>query len=161
MIPKQQKFAPLKILDIKEKKKIEKELQERFGIEKIRGFLLMKGQERIFLFSGNMHPREIKTLEDGVIIERVGTYFGKIQNNEVRLSIEGTIALKDQIKKNIFILTETQAEDWLKGRDLDIATGERGFMIMKHGEDFLGCGKASEKKIGNFIPKSRRLKERN
>ena len=48
----------------------------------------------------------------------------------------------------------------MKGHELPIKTGKRGFLIMKHGEDFLGAGKASENKIGNFIPKNRRLKER-
>ena len=48
----------------------------------------------------------------------------------------------------------------MKGHELPIKTGKHGFLIMKHGEDFLGTGKASEEKIGNFIPKNRRLKER-
>ena len=44
------------------------------------------------------------------------------------------------------------------GQELNINSGKKGLLVMKHGEDFLGCGKASEEKIGNFIPKSRRLK---
>ena len=35
---------------------------------------------------------------------------------------------------------------------------KKGFVIMKCEDDFLGTGKASENKIGNFIPKNRRLK---
>jgi len=31
---------------------------------------------------------------------------------------------------------------------------------MKYKNDFLGTGKASENKIGNFIPKNRRLKHK-
>jgi len=46
------------------------------------------------------------------------------------------------------------------GRELNIKTGKRDFLIIKHGDDFLGTGKVSEEKIGNFIPKNRRLKER-
>ena len=48
----------------------------------------------------------------------------------------------------------------MKGQQLDIKTGKRGMIIMKYKENFLGTGKASEEKIGNFIPKSRRVKER-
>ena len=48
----------------------------------------------------------------------------------------------------------------MMGRELLIKTGKRGFLIMKYNDDFLGTGKASEEKIGNFIPKSRRLKNR-
>jgi len=47
----------------------------------------------------------------------------------------------------------------MKGQDLQIKTGKRGFFVMKYKDDFLGCGKASQEKIGNFIPKSRRLKK--
>jgi len=38
----------------------------------------------------------------------------------------------------------------------------KGFVVIKNQktEDLLGCGKASENKITNFIPKSRRLKAR-
>ncbi|GAF73780.1 unnamed protein product, partial [marine sediment metagenome] len=45
----------LKILNINEKKKIEKSLQEQFGINKIQGFLVKRGEERIFLFQGNLN----------------------------------------------------------------------------------------------------------
>jgi NOL1/NOP2/fmu family ribosome biogenesis protein len=34
----------------------------------------------------------------------------------------------------------------------------KGIVAIRYKEDFLGCGKASESKISNFIPKSRRLK---
>jgi len=47
----------------------------------------------------------------------------------------------------------------MKGNELEIKTGKKGFLIMKYKNNFLGCGKASELKIGNFIPKSRRLKK--
>lgn len=35
---------------------------------------------------------------------------------------------------------------------------QKGFYIIKNREDFLGTGKISDEKIGNFIPKNRRLK---
>ena len=35
---------------------------------------------------------------------------------------------------------------------------KHGFLAMKQKDDFLGTGKASAEKIGNFIPKNRRLK---
>ena len=48
----------------------------------------------------------------------------------------------------------------MKGNELEIQTGKKGFLIIKYKNDFLGCGKASEPKITNFIPKNRRLKEK-
>ena len=69
--------------------------------------------------------------------------------------------VKHQITKNIFDLNDEQAEQWMKGQELNIESGKKGFVVMKYREDFLGTGKASAEKISNFIPKARRLKERN
>ena len=76
------------------------------------------------------------------------------------MSIEGTQILKNEIKNNVFEIDENQTEEWMKGRELRIKTGKKGFLILKHKNDFLGTGKSSEEKIGNFIPKNRRLKEK-
>ena len=158
------RFNRLKILSIKEKKNIEEKLKAKYGVSRIPGILLMKGQEKVFLYSGSLSPREIKKLEGNIIIERIGVYFAKIVidggEEKIRLSIEGSHILKDQISKNIFELTKEQSEDWMMGRQLDIVSGKFGFLIMKYGNDFFGTGKASKEKIGNFIPKSRRLKNR-
>ncbi len=152
----------IKILNPREKAEIEKALNAQFGIENVPGLIIKRGEERLFLFSGDISENEIRKLEAIVPIERVGFYFAKIipGENIIRLSIEGSQALSSQIKTNIFELDEKQTEEWMKGHELPIKTGKHGFLIMKHGEDFLGTGKASEEKIGNFIPKNRRLKER-
>ena len=150
----------LKILNENQKREIENKLKRQFGIDKVEGIIVKRGEERLFLFSGNFNERQIKKLEDILIIERLGVYFANLFGGEIRLSIEGSQILKDQIKQNIFELNEEQAEEWMKGRELLIKTGKRGFLIMKYKDDFLGTGKASEEKIGNFIPKSRRLKNK-
>lgn len=149
------------ILSYQETKEILTSLQEQFGIKSIPGILLRIGQERIFLYQGSLSENEIKELEKIVFIERLGVYVAKIQGNEIRLSIEGTHIFKDQIKKNTFELNEKQVDDWMHGNELNIAIGKKSFLIMKYQEDFLGTGKASELKISNFIPKNRRLREKN
>ena len=150
----------LKILNKKEKSEIEKNLNEQFGIESVEGLIIKRGEERLFLYKGDFSEEEIKKLSLTVPIERLGIYFAKIVSSDVKLSMEGTYALKEQIKKNIFEIDKTQLEDWMKGHDLQIKTGKHQFLVMKYQNDFLGCGKASEEKIGNFIPKSRRLREK-
>ena len=151
----------LKILNTPEKKRIEKHLNENYGIKEIPGMIIKMGEERLFLFQGSLTEKEIKKIDSLVPIERIGTYFAKIVGSEVKLSIEGVQLLSSQITKNIFQLTEQQTEEWMLGRDLAIKTNKKGFIIIKNKDDFLGSGKASEEKIGNFIPKSRRLRERN
>lgn len=150
----------LKILNQHEKHGITAQLKEQFAIESIQGTIIMLGSEKLFLFSGNLSEEKIRELEACAFIERIGVYLGKIIGDEIRLSIEGTQILSSQIKKNTFSLDSQQAEEWMMGRELPIKTGTHGFLIMKHGSDFLGTGKASESKIGNFIPKNRRLRER-
>ena len=94
------------------------------------------------------------------MIERIGAYFAKVdeKTGDIRLSLEGSQILKPN--KNIFEINSEQTQDWMMGRELGIKTGQNGFLIMKHGNDFLGTGKASKDKIGNFIPKNRRLKDK-
>ena len=151
----------IKILTQQEKKQIENKLEEQFGIKEVPGKIIMRGAERLFFFTGEINELEIRKIEEIAPVEKIGIYFAKIINDNIKLTIEGTQILKNQIKKNIFELNSEQAEEWMMGRELNISTGLKGFVVMKNKEDFLGCGKASEHKITNFIPKSRRLKNRN
>lgn len=148
----------LKILNKKEKQNILNKLEKEFGIKEINGLLLMKGSERIYLFQGSLSSYELNNLGEEIFIERIGIYFGKKMGEGIRLSIEGVQLLKDQITKNIFDLNYEQVQDWMKGQELLIETGKKNFLVMRYKEDLVGCGKASDKKIGNYIPKNRRLK---
>ncbi len=154
---------PLKILNKSEHKEILNRLKSQFGINSIPGILAKRSEEKLFIFTGSFNEKQIRKLESCVFIERAGIYFAKIvsgENNNLRLSIEGSQILGNQIKKNIFELNKNQVEKWMKGEQLDIKTGKTGFLIMKHKNDFLGTGKASAEKIGNFIPKNRRLRNK-
>ena len=149
----------LKIFNSNEKQEIVNKLKKQFGIKNVQGIFVQRGVGRLFLFQGDFTKKQIQELERTIPIERVGVYFGKEQGGQIRLSIDGVHILKNQITKNIFELNKEQVELWMKGNELEIQTGKRGFLIMKYKNDFLGCGKASELKITNFIPKSRRLKK--
>ncbi|VVB84071.1 Ribosomal RNA small subunit methyltransferase F [uncultured archaeon] len=151
---------PLKFLNESEKEKLVKQLEEQFGIKKIPWKIARFGKERIIIFSGDISDKEIFNLDKFSRIEGIGLYFAKIdeKTKDIRLSIEGAQLLRSQITKNIFELDEEQAEKWMMGQELNVATGKKGFFIMKFQDDFFGTGKISENKISNFIPKSRRLK---
>lgn len=150
----------LTILNKNQKQEIVSKLRKQFGIKNLDGTLVKIGPERIFLFQGNMGIVKKLELERNVSIERIGVYLGKFQNEDFRLSIEGVHLFKDQITKNVFDLNSDQAEQWIKGEELNIKPDKRGFLIMKYKDDFIGTGKASENKIGNYIPKNRRLKSK-
>ena len=151
------------ILSNQETREILSKLKEQFGIKEIPGKLIKIGKEKIYLFNGDFSEEQIENLEKITFIEKTGVYIGAIflPTDEIRLSIEGTQIFKDQITKNIFEINNEQLENWMFGRELNIKTGLRGIIAIKHQDDFLGCGKTSENKIGNFIPKSRRLRSKN
>jgi NOL1/NOP2/fmu family ribosome biogenesis protein len=155
-----QKIEPMKLIEGKEKKEILEILKKNFGVTKIPGKLFQRGKERIFIYSGNFEKEDIEKLSKATFIERIGVYFAKKIDDEIRLSIEGTQILKNEIKKNLIELTQEEMLTWMMGHELLKKTGKKGFVIMKYKENMLGTGKASEEKITNFIPKSRRLKDK-
>lgn len=157
----------LKFLYSKEKKDILKKL-EYYGIKKLPFLLTESGKEKIRGYSGILSNEEIFELDKGVGIDLIGMYLFHNYEDNLRLSFDAISALKDQITKNILNITDKQAEEFLKGRDILLtreeeeqikATGEaRGFKIISNNGDFLGTGKLAEGRITNYMPKERRLK---
>lgn len=86
-----------------------------------------------------------------------GLYFGKIERDGLRLSIEGSFIVGKVAKKGVLELDEEKAIKWLSGEDIE--GSYTGYCILKWGEYFLGCGKGDGKKIRNYVPKDRRLQK--
>jgi len=147
----------MKILRSASKKKILAQLNIQFGITKIPYLLLRFGKEKLRAFSGNLSVEELNKLDSKLRIENMGLYFAKQQIDGIRLTFDGIQLFKDQITKNILNLNEKQAESWLQGNDLQIQT-DKEFKILKHENEFIGCGKSTGEKITNFVPKERRVK---
>jgi NOL1/NOP2/fmu family ribosome biogenesis protein len=154
-------MIPIKFFNQREKERIIRTLSQQFGIKELPFSIVRLGKERIMAFSGNMHEREILNLDQIAHIEGVGLYFAKEEMDGIRLSIEGSQLMKEQITKNIFNLDEKQAEQWMMGQEINLSSSDsekKGFYIMKFKDDFLGTGKISNNRITNFVPKPRRLK---
>jgi len=149
-----------KILEEKEKQEIKNKLNSQFGIEKINGIINKKGKERLFLFQGSFTAKEILDLERTIPIERIGIYFAKEVENELRLSIDGINIFKEQITKNIIEIPDNLIQDWMQGNEIYLETNIKGFCIIKNKQNFLGTGKSNNNRITNFIPKNRRLKQK-
>ncbi len=90
-------------------------------------------------------------------INSVGLYIAEFKNSEVRLSIEGSQLIGPHATKNVVELDETELRKWLRGEDLNKTVDAQGYVILKSGNDFVGCGKIKEGKILNFVPKARRV----
>jgi len=151
------------ILSREEKLEIIKKL-EIYGISNIPFLLFKSGNEKIRAFSGNLNKDEINKLAENIFIETIGLYFAKIDGQDVRLSVDACHLLKQQIKNNVIELTQEQAEEYLKGRDIQIEEEQEKFSekkiyyILKHKEDILGMSKIVNKQIKNYLPKERRRK---
>ena len=147
----------MKIIFGSEKKRITKQLQEQFGIQKISQLLIRFGKEKIRAYSGNLATEELTELDKILRIETAGLYIAKQQTDGIRLTIDGVQLFKNQITKNILDIDDKQAKEWLQGHDLNIQT-ENAFKIIKHKDKFLGCGKSTGDRITNFVPKERRIR---
>ena len=138
-----------------DKKKILEKLEQDFGIEKLNFLLIKSGKDKIRGFTGSLSKDEILALSRNANIEVIGLYLFK-EENGMRLSFDAPFLLK--AKKNIVEISGEQAENWLKGMNIEIEIDKEGFVVLKNKQDFLGCGKASQGRIANFVPKERRIK---
>lgn len=105
-----------------EKKKFFAKMKEQFGIEKKSWILVKGGKGRIRAFSGSMTREEIDEMCGLIGVETLGLYVGKM-DNDLRLSLDGTHVLKNEIVKGFIELNSEKAGVWLSGKDLDFSQG--------------------------------------
>lgn len=120
-------------------------LEEQFGTQIDLEFKKM-GKNRIYAFK--RCGLNIKTYHYGL-------YFGKMDKDGIRLTIEGSYLIGPSAKKGVLEVEEDKAIKWMRGEDIE--GNVRGYVIIKWGNYFLGCGKGNGKEIRNFIPKRRRI----
>ncbi len=146
----------MKFIKSTEKRKLLSELNAQFGIDELPFLLIETGKQKIRGFSGTMNKDEIYELSRIANVEVVGTYLVK-REHRLRLSLDATQILSKQVSKNIIEIDDRQLEEWMKGNNLDIVKDNSTY-VLKHGEDFVGCGISDGKKIINFVPKERRIR---
>ena len=168
----------IQVMDRSKKKRFIEGLSG-LGMKKIPQMLVRSGKERVRAFSGEMDREAIMNIWHLLPIEGIGLYVGKDMVNrsgvrEVRLSLDGMHAWKDQLTKKNFVLTEEQEETWFKGENIELNDsqkkkfeGMKGFVAVKSadGKDFVGNGKLGvrDEVLGvrilfGFLPKERRRK---
>jgi len=144
-----------------EKKKIVEKLGY-YGITSVPHLLLRFGKEKIRGYTGDLSSAEIIKLDKNTRIELMGLYLFTEHRDEIRLSLDALHIFQDQITKNIIELTDEQADQWFHGIDIDVTPElkklSRGFKVLKHKDYLIGCGKLTEDRIVNYMPKERRIK---
>jgi len=142
-------------LTSKDVRKIVEMMHGRFGFSgELDYAFFLNNKDKVYIISRDLAKVDTSKLRINV----AGLYFADISDNSVRLSIEGSQIIGPKCTKNTITLDEKQAQEWLRGVDVDIDYADKGFVLMKYEDDFVGSGKAVEKKILNYVPKNRRLK---
>lgn len=141
-----------------EKKQILKKLNEQFGIEKLDYLLIESGKQKFRGYTGTLSKEEISELDSLTNIETIGTYLIK-EENDLRLSLDATHLLKNQITKNIIEIDDKQLDQWMRGFDIELEKEiTPGVKVIKYKNDFIGCTKTNGKILFNYVPKERRIK---
>ncbi len=144
----------LQILNTREIKDILKKIKEQWGADFSKKYaFLMNNKNRIFLVNRDVSRIDLERIK----INNIGMYFGTISKGKLRLSIEGAQLVGPKAKKNIIELDDGEARIYFGGFDLEKKTKEKGFVIIKHNDNYLGTGKATGNKILNYTPKERRI----
>jgi NOL1/NOP2/fmu family ribosome biogenesis protein len=155
------------LMNSKEKKNFLKLIEERFDcdIKDLKDSVLIRAGHRIYLT--NRELEKINTAD--LRIDNIGLYIATIEEklnkeSRIRLSIEGSQIIGPKAKKNILKINKKQLKEWFFGNDFEVNKDdcERGFVILKYKDDFVGCGNLTKKEEGyeikNYVPKERRLK---
>lgn len=91
--------------------------------------------------------------------DRDGVYFGRVESDGIRLSIEGSFLVGPKATKNVVELDDERAKRYLAGESVEIENKElHGWVIVKWCSYYLGSAKAKEGRLINYVPKERRLK---
>ena len=120
----------IQLLNKEEERQYKNKLKEQFGIERIDWKLIKSGKERVRALSANISKDELELLNNTVRIEVLGLYAFK-EEGDIRITLDATHLLKDQIKKNIVEISEEQMKDWMSGQELNIP-GHKGVIALKY-----------------------------
>ncbi|HLD07021.1 MAG TPA: hypothetical protein VJC16_05840 [Candidatus Nanoarchaeia archaeon] len=148
----------LRILNTKERKGLIALLRQQFGFAgRLDYAFLRRADGDIFVADAGAFALDFSQLH----LNSIGLYFGELQPDGLRLSIEGSQIVGPGAAHHTIGLDDAQKEMWMKGEAVAYPGKETGFVLVRSADDFLGCGKISGGKILNYVPKARRLHEVN
>lgn len=145
----------LTFLNRKQTKPLLESLKEQFGFEGELDYAFVQNTiDNIYIVK-----RDIDVIDTSELrINNIGLYFAEVQKRgDLRLSIEGSQIIGPHCTKNVLELTDAQAQDWMKGYELETTTDMKGFVLIRHGNDFMGTGQVKLGKLLNYVPKARRV----
>jgi NOL1/NOP2/fmu family ribosome biogenesis protein len=140
----------LKILNTRGVKEIKELLEQQFGFTDTLNYVfLLTGKGKIYIANKEVFNIDLDKLN----VSSIGLYFGEIEKDGLRLSIEGSQLVGPKAKKGVVEVDDYVG--WMRGEDID-CDGE-GYVIVKYHNDYLGSGRAKEGKVLNYVGKARRI----
>ncbi|MFH1848851.1 MAG: hypothetical protein ABH879_01540 [archaeon] len=142
----------IEILKKRDVRKISEVIRQQWGAEIDDSLVYLRSTKgKIFVVNRDIEWADFERLN----INSVGLYIAEVCHDGIRLSIEGSQLVGPTASKNVIDADDEEARKWLSGQELDREAS--GYVIIRHGSDYLGCGKGAVKRIMNFVPKIRRL----
>ncbi|AFK22425.1 hypothetical protein [Pyrococcus sp. ST04] len=123
-----------------------KKLEEQYGYAP-RDLILEVRGKKIYAYKSCNFP------EKG----HEGIYFGKIEADGIRLTIEGAFIVGPKATKNVVEVDDERARRWMRGEDIEVNEEGNRWVIVKWRSFWLGGGKLINGVIKNYVPKERRL----
>jgi len=151
----------LRILDKNEIIKLQEIIDKNYksGFE-LKDFGVMLGsEEKIWLAARDVFTFDFSKLP----VNSIGMNFGKLKRNDkMRLTIEGSQLVGKNAEKNVAVVADERAENFLHGEGVDVLQAidceEHNFVIVKTESGIiLGIALFAEGKLKNLLPKSRRI----
>ena len=90
-------------------------------------------------------------------VVRKGLYFGFIEHDGLRLSMDGAQIVGPKAEKNILELNREEMTEWMRGYAFD-KKAPVGYLLLKYNDHYIGCGKSNGERIWNNVPKERRIR---
>lgn len=142
-----------------DRKRLLKEVEERYGLVAKSLLFLQAGKERIRAFSGTMSREELIRLGEFARVEFAGAYFARQEPFGTRLAFDMIHLFSSEFIRGVIDITLEEFEQWMRGETL-VKDFEEGLYVIRYGEDMLGSGYAKHGKVYNYVPKERQLKKR-
>jgi NOL1/NOP2/fmu family ribosome biogenesis protein len=128
----------MQVLSKKEIREIDVLLRECYNVEILKEFVVLKTskENKIWITNKDVFELDIEKLR----ANSIGLYFGRVDNNRLRLSVEGAQIVGPHANKNIAELDEKGA-----------------YVLIKFKNNWLGIGKLENGIIKSVLPKSRKI----
>lgn len=144
----------LSILNSRDLKHIREQLVKQFGFTgKLPTPLLQNPRGKLYLSTPQVGEIPLEKLP----VSSIGCYIIAINKDKsVRLSVEGTQLLGPYCEHHVVALDNREFRAWMLGIDLNKEAPD-GYVVIKHKEDYAGCGFSRDGFIKSQLSKQRRV----